>query len=158
VAIPAIFNQLIIVMFFFSIFAIIGVNLFKGRHEFCIIDHTGLTTNQIQTLIHSSEDCFNYGGEWSEYYSNFNSIGPGIRQIISMSQTVNWMFEMYHTTDSRGPGFTPRPKTSLASSIFYVVTVFFCSFFVVNMFVGVVVSAYNRESERLGKKFLLTEN
>jgi hypothetical protein len=33
----------------------------------------------------------------------------------------------------------------------------FCSFFIVNMFVGVVVSSYNRESERLGKKFMLTD-
>lgn len=64
---------------------------------------------------------------------------------------------MYHVQDSRGPRMTVGYKHSPYTALFFVVTVMFCSFFIMNMFVGVVVSAYNRESERIGKKFLLTE-
>jgi hypothetical protein len=78
-------------------------------------------------------------------------------QITSMSQTCNWMFEMYDAMDSRGEDLTPRPKSDNLAPIFYVITVLFCSFYVINMFAGVVVASYNRESERIGKRFLLTD-
>jgi hypothetical protein len=158
VALPAIFSQSLIVMFFYLIFAIIGVNLYKGRHEYCLIDHlVGLSDEQKIGLINTSTDCLNYGGEWQTQETNFNTIDAALMQIFSLSQTCNWMFDMHLVQDSRGPGFTPRTKNDPTAAVFYVAAVFFCSFFVFNMFVGVVVAAYNRESERLGRKFLLTE-
>ena len=33
-----------------------------------------------------------------------------------------------------------------------------CSFFILNLFVGVVITTYSREKEKLGKNFLLTDN
>jgi hypothetical protein len=75
VAMPVIFNQTVIVMFLFTIFAIIGVNLLKGRYGYCRIDHSSLTDYQIRTLIDSREDCINYGGDWDQHYFNFNNLG-----------------------------------------------------------------------------------
>lgn len=40
--------------------------------------------------------------------------------------------------------------------IFILITVFF-GFFLINLFVGVVVSTFNQEKEKYGKGFLLTE-
>jgi hypothetical protein len=42
-------------------------------------------------------------------------------------------------------------------SFFFMVWIVFGGFFIQNLFVGVVISQYNRQSERLGKNFLLTE-
>lgn len=39
--------------------------------------------------------------------------------------------------------------------IFYIIV---CSFFILNLFVGVVFSTYKREEAKLGKNFLLTES
>jgi hypothetical protein len=66
VAMPVIFNQIVIVLFLFTIFAIIGVNLLKGRYGYCLIDQSSLTNYQIRTLIETREDCINYGGEWAQ--------------------------------------------------------------------------------------------
>lgn len=85
-----------------------------------------------------------------------------MKQQVAMSQSVNWMFNMFQVEMSRGPDMTPIPikNTELRftfSNAYFIMTMSFCSFFIVNMFVGVVVSSYNRESERLGKKFMLTD-
>jgi len=39
---------------------------------------------------------------------------------------------------------------------FFVVFMVIGSFFILNLFVGVVISTYNREKERLGKDFMLS--
>jgi hypothetical protein len=35
--------------------------------------------------------------------------------------------------------------------------VIFAAFFIVNLFIGVIISAYDREVDKSGKNFLLTE-
>ena len=66
---------------------------------------------------------------------------------------------MYHTMDSRGtelvPGFKENP---LQAAAFYVTFVFLVSFFIMNLFVGVIISAFNKERDKLGKNFLLTSS
>jgi len=42
--------------------------------------------------------------------------------------------------------------------LFYVCFIIVGSFFMLNLFVGVVISTYNNEKDRLGKDILLTDN
>lgn len=77
--------------------------------------------------------------------------------MIVMSQVVNWAPIMYKTTNSNGPDKVAGYKVSTGLSAFFIVFVIFGAFFITNLFVGVVISAYNRESQRLGKDFLLTD-
>jgi len=74
-----------------------------------------------------------------------------------MSRTINWAQYMYRAMDSRGPELVPGYKEQPYLSFFFLFFVIFGAFFITNLFVGVVISAYNRESERLGKNFLLTD-
>lgn len=85
-------------------------------------------------------------------------MGQGLKQMFAISQTVNWWINMYHVQDARGARMTPRTKSNPATALFFIFSVMICSFFIFNMFVGVVVSSYNRETERIGKKFLLTDS
>jgi hypothetical protein len=50
------------------------------------------------------------------------------------------------------PGF----KTSPESALFFAIFVISAAFFIINLFISVVVSSYNREIERSGQNFLLT--
>lgn len=85
ISLPAIINQLVIVILFFAIFAIVGVNLFKGSHEYCKTDGLSLSQTQIHTLINTQQDCLNYGGLWATLYTNFNDFGAGLNNIIFIS-------------------------------------------------------------------------
>lgn len=42
-------------------------------------------------------------------------------------------------------------------TIYFMVFMFIGFFFILNLFMGVVVSTYNREKDKLGNNFLLTE-
>jgi hypothetical protein len=64
---------------------------------------------------------------------------------------------MYKSINSNGPDKVAGYKVSPELSSFFLVFVIFGAFFITNLFVGVVISAYNRESQRLGKDFLLTD-
>ena len=78
VSVPAIFNLLIIVLLFMMIFGIIGVNLFKGRFEYCdtsAVVGIGLSKKQLGAVLDDNLDCYNFGGTWKTYPTQFNNIG-----------------------------------------------------------------------------------
>jgi len=77
--------------------------------------------------------------------------------MVVMAQTVNWAVIMYKMMNSNGPDLVPGYKVNYFISAFFIFFIIFGAFFIINLFVGVVISAYNRESERLGKHFLLTD-
>lgn len=64
---------------------------------------------------------------------------------------------MYRAMNSRGPNLVPGFKTNPYQTLFFVAYIIVGAFFITNLFVGVVISSFNRESERLGKHFLLTQ-
>ena len=78
-------------------------------------------------------------------------------QQVSMSQTVNWMAAMYQVERSRGPGKTPGEKSNLFSNTYFTVCQMVCALFIINMFVGVVCSAYNRQKDKIGKIDTITD-
>jgi hypothetical protein len=86
VAVPAIANLMVIVLLVMFIFGIIGVNLLKGKSNYCDSSSiTGLTLNDIERLIVTKDDCLNYGGVWRLYHHNFDHIGSAMTQMIVMS-------------------------------------------------------------------------
>jgi len=158
VSVPAIVSLMVIVLLVMLIFGIIAVNMFKGKSFYCETSHVdGLSWQDVETLITTDQDCRNYGGTWTKYHHHFDNIGNAMTTMIVMAQTVNWAPIMYRTMNSRGPFMTPGYKESPFSALFFLLFIIFGAFVFMNLFVGVVISAYNRESERLGKHFLLTK-
>jgi len=64
---------------------------------------------------------------------------------------------MYHGIASRGIDLEPISQHRPHIALFFIAFIIVGSFFILNLFVGVVISTYNREKEKLGKFFLLTE-
>lgn len=82
--------------------------------------------------------------------------------MFIMAQAVTWDAVMLSVMKSQGVyqdqiRYAPYGK-SLLGTIFFMCWIVFGSFFIQNLFVGVVISEYNRQSEKLGKNFLLTED
>lgn len=63
---------------------------------------------------------------------------------------------MFDSTRIVGIDLVPKYYSSITFSLFFVIFVIIGNFFIMNLFVGVLVSTYNREKEILGKNFLLT--
>ena len=76
--------------------------------------------------------------------------------MFIMAQTIDWPVMTYSAMNSRGPHETPGYKEQPWLALFFIIFIIFGSFFMMNLFVGVVLSAYNKEMERIGSNFLLT--
>ena len=151
-----------IVILFFTIFAVMGITLFKGYFEYCMIspnDSGKLEQLILNDIIDNKYKCINYGGEWQTYYKNFDDLGTALIQTVTMSQTVGWAEFMYRAMHSNGPGAqASKDDKSYFASLYFAFYVVFGAFFITNLFVGIVISTYNREKDRLGKNFILSED
>lgn len=157
-AIPSIFNVILITGLIFLIFGIIGVNFFKGLYYYC-------ETSQISNLpsyqlapMETKWDCINIGGEWLPDDYNFDDIFSAIEVVFNISQTFSWGLVMYAGMASNGVDMVPKQYNSPYYFIYFVLFIIVGNFFITNLFVGVVISTYNREKEKLGKLFLLTKD
>ena len=74
-----------------------------------------------------------------------------------MAITVGWARQMYFGVWTRGIDLSKAPGSKPFISLFFITYIVVCSFFILNLFVGVVITTYNREKEKLGRNFLLTE-
>ncbi len=43
------------------------------------------------------------------------------------------------------------------AAVFYVAVIIFGNFFLMNLYIGVIITAYNRQKELMGNDFMLTE-
>ena len=62
-----------------------------------------------------------------------------------MSQTVNWPWIHYNMINSRGGDLVPGFKEARYLSVFFLAVVIFCALFIMNLFVGVIINAFNNE-------------
>ena len=145
ISIPAVTALLVIVVLFLFIFAIIGINLLKGMSFYCDTDSLSLTPREIEILIITKEDCSNYGAHWSKYHHNFDNIRDSLIQMVVMSQTVNWPVTHSRLINSRGPDLVPGYKEDKRLSLFFLAVIIFCALFIMNLFVGVIINAFNNQ-------------
>ena len=103
-------------------------------------------------------DCLDLGGEWSKKFMNFDSIAEAIYSLFIISNAVSWSETMYIGAGSLGVDMIPTTELqSYLTPFFFVLTIIIGNFFIMNLFVGVIITTYNREKELLGKDFMLTQ-
>ena len=152
-AIPNIVNVTIISLLFFLIFGIIAVNYFKGTYFYCL----GVSTLDIgDKKIENKWDCLDTGGIWKITFWEFNNVISATMTLFQMATTVGWADVMYTGMAVKKIDLTHTPKSNPGWAFFFISFIIVGSFFILNLFVGIVISTFNREKERLGRNFLLT--
>jgi uncharacterized membrane protein YgcG len=99
------------------------------------------------------------GCQWSPtLISNFDSVTDGLLTLLEMSTTEGWAEVMWATTDARGEKMQPVRDTSRFAAAFSLLFILTGSFFMMNLFVGVIIDNFNRlRSDNDGDSLLLTE-
>ncbi len=98
-SIPAMTNVLMVCLLFLLIFAIMGVNFFKGAFYHCV----GIQEETIETLD-TSFDCINLGGIWENWRANFDNVFHAMLTLFEMMTTEGWLDVMHHAMNMRGIG------------------------------------------------------
>lgn len=155
-ALPNIINVTIISLLFFLIFGIIAVNYFKGNFFTCE-EIDGIHSASINGEINKWE-CVNLGGEWAKFHFTFDNISASTMTLFHMATTVGWAEVMYRgIRKGDQDSYKTNGESNKAWIFFFIFFIIYGTFFILNLFVGIVIATFNREKERLGKNFLLTD-
>ena len=146
VALPGIFDILIVMLLFFFIFGVITLNYFKGLFHYC--DPVGLNYTQLGSIYNNAQDkweCLNTGALWRNKFMNFDSTPAAMSTLFIISNSVQWRDTMYHALQARGSDLiASREFVSVPSGLFFTFIIIVGNFFLLNLFMGIVISKYNR--------------
>ena len=96
------------------------------------------------------------GGNWVNEKMNFDNILNAMVSLYVIASTEGWIDMMWVGVDSIGVNIQPKKDNQLLWSIFYIGFIVVGSFFIMNLFAGVVVDSFNQEREKIGGVALLT--
>ena len=77
----SIINVIVVILMVFLMFAIFAVNTYKGLFFYCSVDKYG---------IKDQYECFNNGGEWLRYDSNFDNVIEAMMTLFIVSSLEGW--------------------------------------------------------------------
>jgi hypothetical protein len=162
VALPEITEILFLMILFLYIFSVITVNYFKGYLYNCTTEGLNPYFSQLRHLFDTLDtkwDCLNAGGDWKNRFLNFDSVPEAIATLFVVSNSVTWSDIMYHASSARNIDIVTRKGViqSIPSALFFVMIVVLGNFFVMNLYVGVIISKYNREKDLSNNDVTMTE-
>ncbi|CAL8305145.1 unnamed protein product [Merluccius merluccius] len=129
-------NIVLICGAFFIVFGILGVQLFKGKFYQC----EGLDTRNIT----NKSDCKQASYRWIRRKYNFDNLGQALMALFVLSCKDGWVNIMYDGLDAVGVDQQPVRNHNPWMLLYFISFLLIVSFFVLNMFVGVVVENFHK--------------
>ena len=175
-AVPKIANVVFVTLFFLIIFAIIGVQNFKGQLNFCndesidsmeeCVGNFFLTDGDCAMLPSPAEEnaCYispngtAFPRLWTPLPYNFNNIVNGFITVFEITSGEMWPDIMYSVVDTAGINQPPIRENKPFAAALFIVMILTCSFLMFNVFVGVVIDNFNKMKDRQEGMDLLTDS
>ncbi|XP_074551330.1 voltage-dependent T-type calcium channel subunit alpha-1H-like isoform X1 [Halichoeres trimaculatus] len=129
-------NIVLICCAFFIVFGILGVQLFKGKFFYC----DGLDVSNIT----NKTQCLEAGHRWARRKYNFDNLGQALMSLFVLSCKDGWVSIMYDGLDAVAVDQQPIRNNNPWMLLFFISFLLIVSFFVLNMFVGVVVENFHK--------------
>jgi hypothetical protein len=139
-----------VLIFVWFMFALIGVQLFKGKLYHCSdasfpagASRYGVLAMEANTsginTIWATEPCtLKYGRKWERDELNFDSLPRALLSLYVFATGEGWPDAMFSAADAIAIDVQPARDASPLSAYFYVLYVAVTSFFFVELFVGAV--------------------
>ncbi|KAM4024360.1 voltage-dependent T-type calcium channel subunit alpha-1H isoform 3-T3 [Anomaloglossus baeobatrachus] len=129
-------NIVLICCAFFIIFGILGVQLFKGKFYSCEGPDIRNVTNK--------SDCTGPRNKWVRRKYNFDNLGQALMSLFVLSSKDGWVNIMYDGLDAVATNVQPIRNHNPWMLLYFISFLLIVSFFVLNMFVGVVVENFHK--------------
>nr|XP_016849705.1 PREDICTED: sodium channel protein type 5 subunit alpha [Anolis carolinensis] len=140
-AIPSIANVLLVCIVLWLPFNILGVQLFRDKFGNC--SSSVPDVNRI--------DCINAP-------VNFDNIMKGYLALLQVATFKGWMEIMYAAVDAPS-GTRPCFENNMYAYIYFVVFIVFGSYFMLNLFIGVVIDNFNQQRKKIrGELIFLSDD
>uniref|UniRef100_A0A1I8JEW8 Voltage-dependent L-type calcium channel subunit alpha n=1 Tax=Macrostomum lignano TaxID=282301 RepID=A0A1I8JEW8_9PLAT len=162
VAVKSIGNIMLVTFLLEFMFAVIGVQLFKGKFRKCN-DGSKSTEAECQGyfIFYKDNDISKpvmKEREWENEDLNFDDVAHAMLSLFATSTFEGWPGLLYMSIDSdkEGQGGTYNNRPPMA--LFYVAFIIVIAFFMVNIFVGFVIVTFQQEGEQEYRNCELDKN
>ncbi|XP_065351464.1 muscle calcium channel subunit alpha-1 isoform X1 [Cloeon dipterum] len=162
VAVKTIGNIVLVTCLLQFMFAVIGVQLFKGKFFSCS-DASKVT----ETDCHGTYLIFE-GGDinkpevrnrtWSRNVFHFDDVSKAMLTLFTVSTFEGWPGLLYTSIDSNEEDHGPIHNFRPIVAIYYIIYIIIIAFFMVNIFVGFVIVTFQNEGEQEYKNCELDKN
>ncbi|XP_078075293.1 putative voltage-dependent R-type calcium channel subunit alpha-1E [Mustelus asterias] len=153
-----VFNILIVYKLFMFIFAVIAVQLFKGKFFYCT-DSSKLTRKECrgQYVYHGTEKKV-VDREWKRYDFHYDNVIWALLTLFTVSTGEGWPQVLQHSVDVTEADQGPIPGNRMEMSIFYVVYFVVFPFFFVNIFVALIIITFQEQGDKMLEESSLEKN
>ncbi|XP_058483634.1 voltage-dependent R-type calcium channel subunit alpha-1E-like isoform X1 [Solea solea] len=154
-----VFNILIVYQLFMFIFAVIAVQLFKGKFFFCT-----------DSSMNSEKECQGYyidysrdkkevkRREWKRHEFHYDNICWALLTLFTVSTGEGWPQVLQHSTDVTEENMGPSRGNRMEMSAFYVVYFVVFPFFFVNIFVALIIITFQEQGDKMIQECSLEKN
>jgi len=162
VAIKTIGNIMLVTFLLQFMFAVIGVQLFKGRFSICT-DQSKSTQAECRGffITYPDGDISHPKPEervWELNPFNFDDVSQGLLTLFAVATFEGWPDLLWLSIDTASEDHGPVYNNKPIVSIFYIIYIIIIAFFMVNIFVGFVIVTFQNEGENEYKNCELDKN
>ncbi|XP_069011378.1 voltage-dependent T-type calcium channel subunit alpha-1I-like [Embiotoca jacksoni] len=136
-------NITLICCMFLFFYAILGVQLFKGKFFYCESDSTQDISNKTE--------CLAAGHEWVRKTFHFDNLFEALISLFVMYSKDGWVNIMYDGLDAVGVNQQPLMNYN-QWMLLYFLSFMVMSFFLLDMFIGVMVETFHQTQQRQRKE------
>uniref|UniRef100_A0A7N6BGV2 Voltage-dependent N-type calcium channel subunit alpha n=1 Tax=Anabas testudineus TaxID=64144 RepID=A0A7N6BGV2_ANATE len=152
-------NILIVYILFMFIFAVIAVQLFKGKFFYCTDESKGLEKDcKGQFLDYDKDEVAAMPREWKKYDFHYDNVLWAFLTLFTVSTGEGWPTVLKHSVDATFEDQGPSPGYRIEMSIFYVVYFVVFPFFFVNIFVALIIITFQEQGDKALSECSLEKN
>ncbi|KAF0036998.1 hypothetical protein F2P81_009872 [Scophthalmus maximus] len=152
-------NILIVYMLFMFIFAVVAVQLFKGRFFFCTDESKEFERDcRGEYLVYDRDEVKAQKREWKKYDFHYDNVAWALLTLFTVSTGEGWPQVLKHSVDSTYENQGPSPGYRMEMSIFYVVYFVVFPFFFVNIFVALIIITFQEQGDKMMEDYSLEKN
>eukprot|EP00760_Papus_ankaliazontas_P035339 PhM_4_TR7750/c0_g1_i1/m.105600/K04833/SCN1A; voltage-gated sodium channel type I alpha len=151
-AIPGIGHVALVSLLVYLVLAILGVQAFKGILYSCT--DTAITARLNCTGV---DPLTNETRRWVNNPQHFDNTLNSILTLFEVSTLEGWADIMYKTTDGVSYDTAPQRDHRPYVSLYFIAVIIMCSFFILNLFVGVVIFNFNKVKMGMDGLLFMTE-
>uniref|UniRef100_A0AAY4C9W2 Voltage-dependent P/Q-type calcium channel subunit alpha-1A n=1 Tax=Denticeps clupeoides TaxID=299321 RepID=A0AAY4C9W2_9TELE len=153
-------NILIVYMLFMFIFAVVAVQLFKGRFFYCTDESKEFERDcRGEYLVYERDNEVRaQKREWRKYEFHYDNVLWALLTLFTVSTGEGWPQVLKHSVDATYENQGPSPGYRMEMSIFYVVYFVVFPFFFVNIFVALIIITFQEQGDKMMEEYSLEKN
>eukprot|EP01062_Namystynia_karyoxenos_P034062 TRINITY_DN249_c1_g1_i1.p1 TRINITY_DN249_c1_g1~~TRINITY_DN249_c1_g1_i1.p1 ORF type:complete len:1844 (+),score=646.81 TRINITY_DN249_c1_g1_i1:119-5533(+) len=154
-SLPAVSQGIVLCAFLFLVFAIFGVQLFKGVFYACTDEDVYTEAacwgpyNVSQPAVLGPAQSSVRQRQWARFNDNFDHLWASLQVLTIVAIGEGWSNIMYSAMDTTGVGSGPRRNATPEAAVFFVLFHVIGSFFALNLIIGILIDSFIQEREHI---------